>query len=173
MKQKFKYLLTFTITSLLLFCASFGIFSYFLHPKKIAHVYIDLASVPAVFQMIDALTQNPNDPKFIILKRFKALDNNDTVLKSINAQMIDATFLGEKKYEEFSELINKSLLDFYKKHNDFHFIIHFNLHHVPEYKDFFQIIPANQIIGVHLYEDSLGRSLWDAKSFFIYKNFFL
>ena len=127
---------------------------------KTAHIYIDFASVPTVFQIADALRQNPTDPKLFMFKRLKALDANDDVLKSINAEMLDPKYL--KRFDKFSrQWIDSNLLTFYNRYPDYHFIIHLNAVALYDSGHFEKIIPKNQLKALHFYDDSVGRSLWD------------
>ena len=128
-----------------------------------AHIYIDLASIPTLAQMTDVVRQPVGDPKLIIWKRIKALPPEAPVLKRINAQMIDATYLGEQKYELFSDLVTEKVQAFYQEFPGAVFHIHLNASHVERSGRVFEIIPDSQIAALHLYEDALGRGLWDRR----------
>ena len=127
---------------------------------KTAHIYIDLATLPALLQMADAVKQPQEDPKLFIWKRFKPLDARDELLQTLNAKMVDTQFLSESNYDLFIFLVNENLKNFYNKYRDHSFIIHLNAVHIPKSGDVFDIIPENQIKTVHLYEDAIGISMW-------------
>lgn len=136
---------------------------------KTAHIYVDLASIPTLLQAADAITQRSTDPKLIFFKRIKALEPNDEVLLSINAKMVDAKFLGETNYAKFSELIDRNVIPFYKEYSDHNFIVHLNAHHIERSGNILQIIPKDKVKEIHLYDDSIGRSLWDRGTYGNYK----
>lgn len=132
--------------------------------QKVAHIYIDLASLSSLAQMVDVVEQPLNNPKLLIWKRFHALSIDDPLLKHINAKMPDAKFLGEFNYMLFSDLVDKNVSDFYQNYSDYVYDIHLNLAHIPRSGRIFDIIPPSQIRSIHLYEDAIGRSLWDKRT---------
>ena len=138
----------------------------------IAHVYIDLATIPSLFQMVDAVQRNEEDPKIFFWKRFPALESDNRLLKEMNAQMISCDFLGEFDYDEFNDLIDLHLKKFYEQYPDYQYVIHLSAYHALERSGhFFDIIPEGQIKSIHLYDDSIGHSLWEEANYISYKEF--
>ena len=130
--------------------------------QKTAHIYVDLASIPALLQMVDAVKQPADDPKLFIWKRFHTLPPDDLTLKELNGTMPDAKSLGEQNYDLFIDFVDEHVTDFYQKYPDYMFVIHLNLFHSKNRSGhIFDIIPEKQIQSVHLYEDAIGRSYWD------------
>ena len=155
------------------FLAFFALSSYLffriVYTPPIAHIYIDLASVPSLLQMTDALQQPSEEPKLFIWKRFPALKADDRILQSMNAIMVDSKFLGEKNYEKFNTLVDTNLMEFYAKNFNHHFVIHLNAYHALNKSGHFSnIIPTEKIKEIHLYDDAIGRSLWDKKTYISY-----
>ena len=128
-----------------------------------AHVYIDLASVPTLAQMTDCVRQPVEDPKLLIWKRIKALPPDSPTLSQINAKMIDATHFGEQNYDAFSDFVTEQVATFYQAFPNAVFEIHLNAEHVQRSGRIFDIIPDRQIQTIHLYEDAVGRGLWDKR----------
>ena len=140
-------------------------------PPETVHIYIDLASTPALLQMVDAVSQPAHEPKLFMWKRFFALAPDDPILTSLNAEWADAKFLGEHNYDKFIAFSDTAVQTFYHKHPDARYIVHLNLSAYPWSGHVFDIIPPAQIATVHLYEDSAARTLWDPISWQVYDAF--
>lgn len=129
--------------------------------RPVAHIYIDLASIPTLVQAVDVVSQPADEPKLIIWKRNLALPGNDELLQKINGIMINAAIFGEQNYAQFVRAVDDVVARFYKMYPTHSFQVHLNAWHafrtdghIPD------IIPKEQIQEIHLYEDALGRSLW-------------
>lgn len=62
-------------------------------------------------------------------------------------------------------MVNSNVSNFYKKYPNYKFIFHLNAFHIFKTKEIFNIIPHQKVKVVHLYDDSIGRSLWDTESY--------
>lgn len=129
----------------------------FISPK-VAHIYLDPASTPALFQMIDLLHQLPEEPKFVAWRRYthalptKLLSSHHITRSEITADTSDYSF---------QQITKREIKLFYQKYPRAIFVIHGNMYHPWSFESALSVIPKEQIKKLHLYEDSVGRVLWE------------
>lgn len=127
--------------------------------SSVCHIYVDLASSPSLMQMVNAVQEPDEDYKLLILKRFHS--RKTSLLESKNIQILGTYYLKNHAYREFGYFVNKNVLRFYLEHPKAQYHIHLNASHIDRSGRIFDIIPPEQVKSIHLYEDSVGRFLWD------------
>lgn len=139
--------------------------------NKVAHIYIDQATTPTLFQMVDAIKRPSKNPKLFIWHRFKQLPKDNSLLKQLNAHMVNAYSVCELCYPQKIEFAKNEIKEFYKKYKNYTFIFHINLSHALGYYEILSVFPKYKIKAIYMYEDSIGRSYWDKSTIKILQEF--
>ncbi len=137
--------------------------------KPLAHIYVDIASTPSLFQMVDLIQRPENEPKYAAWIRFTHPVSKDT-LRRINLQKS----LIKDGNPNYLNVIKKELSAFYQKYKNYDFTIHLNYHQKWMWDSILNIIPKNQVKNLYFYEDSIGYFLWkgwNASSISYIKNY--
>ena len=140
--------------------------TYFILIPKTVHIYIDYATTPTLLQMIDMVKQNPEEEKIVVWRRMRNL-NKELLSKKYNAHEIYLdTDSDEYKSPENLITIVESIHHLIKKNNNTSYVIHANLDHIETLIPLLQLVPISLIEHIHLYEDSIGKTVLmaDAKS---------
>lgn len=129
--------------------------------ERIAHIYVDPSSTSVVFQMVDLMRQPKSEPKYVAWRRYLH-PMPDKLLTEYNISR--AGIYNYTNGSNFAEVIRKEVYEFYKQHKNYKFIVHTNLAHPSwTFDAVAAVIPRNKIKKVYLYEDSIGRFLWDTE----------
>lgn len=130
-------------------------------PPLIAHIYLDPASTPALFQMTDLVQQPAEAPKYVAWRRYTH-ELPQHLLTQLNIQR--STISGSVSNATFRETVKQEIKDFYRQYPHYQFVIHGNMFHLWSFVPALAVIPKNQVKSLHLYEDSIGRILWNGCS---------
>lgn len=126
-------------------------------PLPVAHVYIDVASTPTLFQMIDLVKQPKDEPKYALWRRY-VHPLSQQFLNSINLQR--SALHTQVMNNEAKKIIKRELREFYDKNPGHLFVIHANMLHNWAVSAVLEVIPRNRIQMLYLYEDSVAHTLW-------------
>lgn len=124
----------------------------------VAHIYIDPASTPALFQMMDMVTQSSEEPKYVAWRRYMAFFPKK-LISPLNITV--SSVKPSTSNNDFVQLIQKEVKLFYRQHSDHVFVIHVNVSHPWFFNPVLRIIPKDRVKHVYFYEDSIGRTIWD------------
>ncbi len=134
---------------------------YVLFCPPVAHIYVDPATTPALFQMMDLVDQSHSDPKYVAWRRYTVFFRNKLKTR------LNVTPSSVKPYtsnKDFVQLITNEINSFYRQHPGYVFVIHANVEHPWFLNPILKVIPKNQIKHIYLYEDSIGRTIWEGIS---------
>lgn len=132
-----------------------------LYKPRIVHIYLDIATVPSLLQMVDYVNRPVKDKKYIAWRRFpdRAKYFN---LANYNTEQINLPQT-ESHYKAVYQATQEAILQIIATNPDKRYIIHANLRH-PRFtlESALKYIPPEKIQAIHLYEDGLGNllSVW-------------
>lgn len=138
---------------LISFCIGFGWQSL---QRPVIHIYMDMATTPALLQMTDFINQPAQDKKIIAWRRYPNR-NKYVDLKSQNTEQID---LPESEVLNVQTMhkINEFITRLYKENPNSDYIIHSNIWWGQLLVPVLRIIPKERIKHLCLYEDGLSNT---------------
>lgn len=155
--MKLKYTLLSSLLFVLWMCLCIRLIQVLFVPP-VAHIYIDPASTPALFQMMDMVTQSSEEPKYVAWRRYMAFFPKK-LISPLNITV--SSVKPSTSNNDFVQLIQKEVKLFYRQHSDHVFVIHANIEHPWFFNPVLRIIPKDRVKHVYFYEDSIGRTLWE------------